>query len=202
MLAAPAAARKSDERRQRVFTNPSDIVAAEIAFNRLAQEKGQWTAFRETAADDAVMFVPQKVLAQDWLKKRTDPPASVKWQPLRVYISCNGRLAESTGAWQRPDGSQGYFTTIWRLDDKGRWKWVLDHGDALANPLAASDMVEGHVATCRRSDRPRDPDAAPPEDESLLWDYDVAPDGGREVRVRVWDGSAYQKVIDDRVKAP
>ncbi|WP_216074412.1 hypothetical protein, partial [Acinetobacter baumannii] len=34
--------------------NPSDIVRAELAFARLAREKGQWTAFRETAAPDAL----------------------------------------------------------------------------------------------------------------------------------------------------
>ncbi|HMO67083.1 MAG TPA: hypothetical protein PKE25_00180, partial [Novosphingobium sp.] len=46
--------------------NPSAVIAAEIAFARMAQEKGQWTAFRTHAAKDGVMFVPQMVLAQDW----------------------------------------------------------------------------------------------------------------------------------------
>ena len=69
--------------------DPSSVIAAEIAFNRLAQKKGQWTAFRETAADDAVMFVPQRVVAKDWLKKQADPPASVSWSPSIVYVSCD-----------------------------------------------------------------------------------------------------------------
>ena len=77
--------------------DPSSVIAAEIAFNRLAQQKGQWTAFRETAADDAVMFVPQRVVAKDWLKKQADPPASVSWSPSIVYVSCDGLLAASTG---------------------------------------------------------------------------------------------------------
>src|SRR3546814_4565755 len=45
--------------------NPSAFIAAELAFARLARDKWQWTAFRETAADDAVMFMPQRVLARD-----------------------------------------------------------------------------------------------------------------------------------------
>ena len=45
------------------IANPSAVISAEIAFNRLAQEKGQWTSFRQTAANDAVMFVPQPALA-------------------------------------------------------------------------------------------------------------------------------------------
>jgi hypothetical protein len=226
LMAAPLAAKKPPIR---LSPDPSAIVAAELAFNRLAREKGQWTAFRETAAPDAVMFMPQKVLAKDWLKKRADPPKAVAWQPQKIWVSCDGRTAASTGTWQRPDGGQGYFTTIWKLDDKGRWFWALDHGDARA-PIAKTKAsaededdsgVEGKVAVCKRANtqkagtqdasaalaraprggRKEDAGDGPRTDESLLWDYDVKPDNSREVRVRVWNGSAYDLVIDDKVTA-
>src|SRR6476659_1146456 len=61
--------------------NPSAAIAAELAFAQLAQDKGQWTAFRETATADAVMFVPQSVQAQAFLKNRANPAVAVKWQP-------------------------------------------------------------------------------------------------------------------------
>ncbi len=189
---------------QRVQPNPSAVIAAEIAFNRLAQEKGQWTAFRATAAKDAVMFVPERVNAQAWLKGRADPPKSVVWGPHRVYASCDGRLAASTGGWTRADGSVGYFTTIWRRDKKDRWQWILDHGDALAAAREVPEFLVGKVATCKRperSDSPRDA-AAPPADESLLWSTETAADGSRHVTVRMWTGEVYETVIDDRVKAP
>jgi hypothetical protein len=192
----------------RIQPNPSAVIAAEIAFNRLAQEKGQWTAFRETATKDAVMFVPQKVLAQDWLKGRADPPHSVSWSPERVYVACDGNLAASTGGWKRPDGSVGYFTTVWRRDvKKNRWQWILDHGDTVATARPASDFMVGKVATCKRPDGPPPPPPAkgekPPEprDESLLWAADVATDGSRHVTVSVWNGSGYDIVIDDKVAA-
>ena len=184
--------------------DPSSVLAAEIAFNRLARDKGQWTAFRETAADDAVMFVPQRVLAKQWLKGRADPPKSVSWTPSVIHVSCDGNLAASTGNWQRPDGSVGYFTTIWRRDKRGAWKWVLDHGDTLAAPRAAPEFLVGKVATCKRGKAPEGGEAKakavmPPADESLLWSAQVAPDGGREVTVRVWNGTGYDVVIDDKV---
>lgn len=194
--------------------DPSSVIAAEIAFARLAREKGQWTAFRETAAEDAVMFVPQKVLARDWLKGRADPPRPVGWTPSLVYVSCDGNLAASTGNWTGSDGSVGYFTTIWRRDKKGVWKWILDHGDTLSSPRAAPDFMTGKVATCKRAQRPEAPPLAPsggkpgkvdrplpPPDESLLWSADIAPDGGRIVRVSMWNGTGYDKVIEDRVGA-
>ncbi|WP_300396617.1 DUF4440 domain-containing protein [uncultured Sphingobium sp.] len=206
LLAIGAAALVAARPPMRYQPDPSSVIAAEIAFNRLAQDKGQWTAFRETAADDAVMFVPDKVLAKDWLKKQAAPPASVNWSPSTVYVSCDGRLAASTGNWKRPDGSVGYFTTIWRRDKKGRWQWILDHGDTLATPRPASDILSGKVATCKRPTRPDGPPAkdgkdAPPADDSLLWTAEVAPDKSRRVTVRMWTGAAYETVIDDNVKA-
>ena len=187
--------------------DPSSVFAAEIAFNRLARDKGQWTAFRETAAEDAVMFVPQRVLAKQWLKGRADPPKPVSWTPSFIHVSCDGNLAASTGNWQRPDGSVGYFTTIWRRDKQGRWKWVLDHGDTLAAPRAAPEFLVGKVAICKRGKAPEGAGAEAkagvrPADESLVWSAEVAPDGGREVVVRVWNGTGYDVVIDDRVGAP
>jgi len=189
--------------------DPSSVFAAEIAFNRLAQEKGQWTAFRETAAEDAVMFTPQRVLAQSWLKGRADPPASVTWAPSVIAVSCDGRLAASTGNWKQPDGTVGYFTTLWRRDKKGGWKWILDHGDALATARATPEFLVGKVATCKRpaagspppmpTGKPGKDGVPAPQDESLIWQADVATDGSRHVTVQVWNGSAYETVIDDRV---
>ncbi|CAD7337809.1 MULTISPECIES: YybH family protein [unclassified Sphingobium] len=187
--------------------DPSSVFAAEIAFNRLARDKGQWTAFRATAADDAVMFVPQRVLAKQWLKGRADPPQPVSWTPSVIHVSCDGNMAASTGNWQRPDGTVGYFTTIWRRDKQGAWKWVLDHGDTLGAARPAPEFLVGKVATCKRGKAPegvvpKAKAAVPPADESLIWSAEVAPDGGRQVMVRVWNGTDYEVVIDDRVKAP
>ncbi|WP_311266965.1 DUF4440 domain-containing protein [Sphingobium sp. WCS2017Hpa-17] len=192
--------------------DPSSVIAAEIAFNRLAQEKGQWTAFAETAADDAVMFVPQKVVAKDWLRRQANPAASVSWAPSIVYVSCGGDLAASTGNWKRPDGSVGYFTTIWRRDKKGRWQWIMDHGDTLSVAREVPEFLSGKVATCKRpaegapmgplpAGKPAKGAPPPPPDESLIWSADVATDGSRHVSVRMWTGNDYQTVIDDRVKA-
>ena len=125
--------------------SPSDIIAAELAFARIAREKGQWTAFRETAAEGAQMFTPQPVLAQQWLKGRADPPVAVAWQPHEVWASADGSLAVSYGAWQRP-AATGFFVTAWRRQKNGRYKWVLDQGGALPQPLPAPEMIQAHVA--------------------------------------------------------
>lgn len=130
--------------------DPSKVIAAELAFARLAQEKGQWTAFAETATSEAVMFVPQVTNARQWLKGRANPAVAVKWQPAQVWVSCDGSLAVTKGPWQRPSGV-GYFTTVWQRQRDGSFKWVLDQGDALQQPLPVPEMIPGKVAECARS---------------------------------------------------
>jgi hypothetical protein len=196
------------------IANPSAVIAAEIAFNRIAQEKGQWTAFAETAAKDAVMFVPQPVNAQGWLKGRANPPKSVTWQPHKAYMSCDGKTGVTTGAWQGPDGAVGYFTTVWQYIEKspgnGEWKWVFDHGDMLPTARVPAEMIATKTASCKG----KAPAAivAPSEgatmkmglsrDQSLNYTWLVQGDGARTLEVRLWNGTNNDMVIFDKVAAP
>tara|TARA_R110002033_G_scaffold48042_6_gene94094 strand:+ start:83681 stop:84400 length:720 start_codon:yes stop_codon:yes gene_type:complete len=191
--------------------NPSAIVQAELAFARLAQEEGQWTAFRETATDDAIMFTPDLVNAQQWLKGKADPPQAVTWQPHHIYMSCDGSIAVSTGAWQNAKGDSGRFTTIWQQQDFGQrrpnkkteWKWVFDDGDALDSPLAEPDYVETDVASCKAKIpsesvqtglTDRSMTAASP-DRSLVWRAAVQDDRSRIVYVDLaQDDGSFKRV--------
>ncbi|MEI6643376.1 MAG: hypothetical protein WCL10_15180 [Novosphingobium sp.] len=154
--------------------NPSALIAAEIAFARLAREKGQWTAFAETAAEEAEMFVPQRVAAKAWLKGRANPPQTVQWQPSLVWISCDGSTGVTFGGFQAGQAN-GWFSTVWqRQRKKGDYKWLLDQGGDLAAPLAGSDFMTGKVADCpprlRRdplADAPPLPKNAPPPPRPL-----------------------------------
>ena len=189
------------------IANPSAVVTAELAFARAAQEKGQWTAFREFAADNAVMFVPQTVLARDWLSKQTNPARAVQWEPYAVWMSCDGSLAVTKGAWQRPNGTVGYFTTAWRRQRNGDYKWELDQGDALAQPLAKPEMIAGGVADCSAAPGA---DVAPAPagvdqrvgwsaDKTLQWIVQVKADGSREFRVLRWTGHGYEEALNSVV---
>lgn len=129
------------------YADPSAVIAAELAFAQLAQDKGQWTAFRTTATKDAVMFVPQMVLAQDHLSGKADPATAVKWQPHQVWSSCDGSLAVTRGGWQAGEES-GWFTTIWQRQQKGQYKWIMDQGEPLPMPLDAPEMIVAKVADC------------------------------------------------------
>ena len=184
---------------------PESAVDAERAFNAAAQARGQWTAFREYVAANATMFVPQPINAQEWLKDRKDPAKSVEWWPSESYVSCDGNTAINTGGWKRPDGSVGYFTTIWRRQADGGWKWVYDGGDTLASPLPVLSEPKLIRPECV-SKSPMYMMAAVPNgapgassDYSMMWEWSVAPNGERHLRVTQWDGQRHKGVLSQTV---
>ena len=189
---------------------PGTIVATELAFARMAREEGQWTAFAEFATDDAIMFAPERVNARSWLKGRANPQQSVGWQPHYVWMSCDGSLAVTKGAWQQPDGSHGYFTTVWQRQKKGAYKWVMDQGDKLATPLVEPEFIQTQVADCGIPDTLAaqgggpwlSADAGRSQDMTLQWSARVAANKAREIRVHIWKDGAFQSVIAADVAVP
>ncbi len=213
-LAGPAIAR--DRTPPVNYANPSAAIAAEIAFAQLAKDKGQWAAFRATATRDAVMFVPQMVYTQDYLKNLAEPAQLTTWQPHQVWSSCDGSIAVTRGAWQRGDAT-GYFTTVWQRQNDGKYQWVMDQGDSLAMPLDAPEMIVAKVADCPKG-KPMRPlkrekiKQLPPldpahrsgqsDDGTLTYEVAVEGDGARQFTVNLMQGGQLSPVQMVQVAAP
>ena len=198
----------------------ASAVDAELAFARDAQRIGQWSAFRKWSDRDAVMFTPQAVWAYNFLKDKKDPPQSVRWRPVRSFVSCDGRTAVNTGPAFQPDGRvYGYFTTVWQRKTND-WRWVYDAGGPLAGPVPPPRRPQIHRASCRPK-APGAPVLAPPPlspkeartspedngrgesaDRTLGWDWKVDKAGVRTLRVFQWKGSRYVEVLHNRVPPP
>ena len=213
LLALSASATAAPRPGLRPTANPGGVIAAEIGFAALAQEKGQWTAFRTIAAKGARMFAPQPVLVAEFLKNRKDPAVAVKWQPHSVWSSCDGSIAVTRGAWQRPPAT-GYFITVWQRQKDGGYKWVLDQGDDLALPLAEPDAIDGVVADCPAPGQHPDAKARPPigpqpltdslsakaNDDTLAWATTVDAGGGRTFSLTLRKDGAMREVLHASVK--
>ena len=199
---AVAAARYADHEADAAV----QVERAERAFAAMAQANGQWTAFRATAAENALLFVPQPTNAQGWLSGRDDPPRSVAWQPHAVYVSCDGTTAATTGAAQWPGGTHGRFTTIWQRQAGGGWKWVADQGSDVAQAIPAPATVQHRSARCASA-----PIAEPAAlvrnatdtaggggspDGSQLWRYVVRPNGALRFVVELRNERAFDRVVD------
>jgi hypothetical protein len=147
-------------------TTPVD---AERSYAAMAQTKGQWTAFRATAAPDALMFVPEPVNAMDWLKGRADPAVAVMWWPSRSWTSCDGKLGVNFGPWLRKGGTlAGTFTTVWTKGPDGGWKWLLDRGSVSPHALSAGEKVESRRPVCRNLAKAHTLTASPAADADPL----------------------------------
>jgi hypothetical protein len=204
--------------------DPSAIVAVEIAFARYAKEKGEWTAFRKYAAGDATLFRPQPVSVWDYSKGLKDPADATRWQPEKVYMSCDGRTAIVNGVWQM-SAENGYFVTVWQWFPRskteaaqqpqgtigeGEWKWVLRHGDTIKKPTPRAETIETKIASCKG--RASAPLSAPPIgakmkvglsiDQSLQWTWVVTEDGARNFSASMWNGTSLDDVIIQQVAAP
>ena len=201
------------DRPRHLSANPSAVIAAELAFAHLAQTKGQWTAFRETSTDAAMMFAPQPVNAHAFLKGKVNPPSAIKWQPHEVWMSCDGSIGITRGAWQGP-AQIGYFTTVWQRQSDGAYKWILDQGDTLREASPEAEMIAASVADCPKRGSPQPPRqaasvrpgltvlAGASPDGTLVWETTVEPDGARNFSAALWRGGKLEDVAIFEVAAP
>lgn len=229
-LATPPAHAQQRERRAppprpagQSYANSSALLVEEIALSRAAREDGQWAAFAQKAAEEAVMFADQPVLAQPWLKGRANPAAPMTWSPHSLFMACDGRSGASTGAMQEAGGTAGYYTTVWQNLEKPRakqpkWRWVLTHRAPLAQPREGEDMIESRTAVCTGDPKallgdipmgppPKGSEPVAPQpagarasaDGTMVWRWNARSDGSRAVTIELWNGSAFETVVSDTV---
>lgn len=134
----------------------------ERAFAQAVAQNGIAAGFRQFAAPDAVMFLPDPVPAQPELAGARWP-GELLWRAQYVGVAPSGDLAFSAGpsllrGAGRPSG--GFYLTVWKRQGDGSWKFVLDHAadmppaiwSALAKPLTVVNT---------------DPPPGPPSDEGM-----------------------------------
>lgn len=111
-------------------------------FSKLSVEKGMNKAFMEYLADDGVLLRPNRmpVVGREKIMElfsRPDTSFSLSWEPLFADVSVSGDLGYTYGIYKiemdSPDGSplttDGTYLSVWKKDDKGRWKFVVDTGN-------------------------------------------------------------------------
>lgn len=188
------------EREVRTTANPGSVVATDIGFSRAAREDGQWSAFRDYAADGAVIHGANgPVDAASWLARRADPAVPKQWTPLSVWSSCDGQTAISQGKYADPNGEWGYYVTAWERQRDYDYKYVYDLGapDAALSArenesraeapasgtgdnlivVRAIPMIAGEVADCPTASAPPPPLPLPIYEEGTRTDGGASRDG-------------------------
>lgn len=208
-LTACAAGPNYRDRYGRFFkpvAEPSKVVATELAFARAAQEDGQWTAFREYAADGALIFGRNGAIeAKPWLRNQEDPAQAVAWQPHRLWSSCDGSVAVTQGAFQDPDGQVGIFNTVWQRQRDGDYKYIFDFGFPQDAAPDAPELIQTEVASCARDIDVGEPDSAIPlrtsRDTSLAWGFQTVGEGERHYVVWLATEDGWEQVVNIALEA-
>jgi sialate O-acetylesterase len=118
------------------------LYEADRAFSARAQEVGTAQAFTEYAAEDAVMYRDraEPIIGKEAIGKvfAGDAGSSLVWEPVAGDISSSGDLGYTRGKFvyhtaPGEDGTRqgpfkGYYTSIWKKQPDGTWKWVYDGG--------------------------------------------------------------------------
>jgi len=211
VLASCAGGPRNDARRALLgpSAEPSAVITTELAFARAAQDKGTWTAFREYATSDAIWPGPSWENVQAALKGQTDPAKPVLWEPDRVWLSCDGSFGFSSGPGRWRSGRQGRFTTIWRRQDNGSYRWVLDQGFDLEDGYEKPEMIAALVAECPAGKRGARQSArrnlawqsGQSDDGTLSWVTELRPDCSRQLVVKARRGEEMLEVFR-RAAAP
>lgn len=110
------------------------VIKAEENFNKLVERKGIKQAFLDVADQEGIVFKPQPVRIIDFYSNIDKQPGTLTWKPNFARISANGDLAFSAGPYVYQNGNNdtdkvfGDYVSIWRTDENGKLKLLMDLG--------------------------------------------------------------------------
>jgi ketosteroid isomerase-like protein len=111
-------------------------------FATLSLEKGANESFLAFIDDNCVLLRPNRtpVIGRQKIEEMFNSPDTsftLNWKPLFADISKSGDLGYTYGIYKiemdSPEGTlvtkEGTYVTIWKKDENGNWKFVLDTGN-------------------------------------------------------------------------
>ena len=115
------------------------LMDADRAFSKMSEEKGMKNAFIEYIDSNGVLLRPGHMPivganAIDYLIQLNDSGYSLRWEPHKAVIAKSGELGYTYGVYALHPGSKdttlyGTYTSIWKKQNDGKWKFVLDTGN-------------------------------------------------------------------------
>lgn len=123
-------------------SNPEEVIKAELAFAKFANDQSTRLAFLQNLSPAAVLYEQGKVVnGRELWEKRPEGNSLLAWWPVFADISMDGDLGYTTGPFQfyNAKGDQnpvstGYYSTIWRKESDGVWRVLTDIGIGLREP--------------------------------------------------------------------
>jgi ketosteroid isomerase-like protein len=125
-----------------------ELMNVDSQFSKLSEARGVNEAFLSYLADDGVLLRPNnfpivgKEISKDRFFSRPDSGYTLTWKPLYADIAESGELGYTYGVYEframdsegKPIIGNGTYVSIWKKDQFGNWKLVLDTGNEGLEP--------------------------------------------------------------------
>ncbi len=115
-----------------------ELLYADKNFYQTSIKIGTPAAFMQYAADEAVILRENNLPLEGKISivniySRQEKNSKLRWNPLRADVSRSGDLGYTFGKWDYLSDSDkiaasGFYVTIWKKQDDGSWKYVVDGG--------------------------------------------------------------------------
>lgn len=114
------------------------VVDAENGFAALSKEKNTKAAFLSNLAPDGIVFSQgSPVNGISLWEKRPENNSLLFWWPVFADVASSGDFGYTTGPYEvskdrsNPEpGAFGYYSTVWKKNERGEWKVAIDMGIA------------------------------------------------------------------------
>jgi len=124
-----------------VASEKESILKTDREFSEYSSKNGMKKAFELFGDENMVMLrensmpVVGKTAFSDLYKNFDDSQMTLVWEPLFADVSISGDLGYSYGIYTMTEKSdslkteKGTYLSIWKKDNNGKWKFVLDTGN-------------------------------------------------------------------------
>ena len=114
-----------------------EILNADISFSDMSRQIGMKKAFLQYIDNEGVLLRPGHLPlagaeAIDFLSQLSDTAYTLSWQPMKAEISKSGDLGFTYGVYTlsiKDSVYKGTYVSIWKKQNDGSWKFVLDSGN-------------------------------------------------------------------------
>jgi ketosteroid isomerase-like protein len=121
------------------------VVETERSFARASEERGIRESFLAYIAEDGLLFRPGAVNGKKWMLEHPVPSSQkrplLSWRPAFADVARAGDLGYTFGPWEFKEDiadekavGYGHFTTVWKKQTDGSWKFAVDLGISHAAP--------------------------------------------------------------------
>jgi ketosteroid isomerase-like protein len=126
------------------------LIQTDEAFSDMSVSKGMKAAFIEYIDSNGVLLKPGRLPivgagAIDYLIQQNDTGFTLNWQPQNAFVSKSADLGYTYGVYALHPKTidtvfYGTYVSIWKKQNDGKWKFVLDSGNEGIDTLTDENL--------------------------------------------------------------